>query len=122
MERIFPLVETFFFSVWSFSLLVQTVIETSGSQLQAIFLTNLTDFLASGTHSHFLRQQSTAGSENSSFFNWNIFFSQSFIPTSRKKVFCLMETVLFYSEFLLLVKTIIETWGKSIFNGKIYSC
>ena len=30
--------------------------------------------------------------------------------------------VLFYSEFFLLVETIINTWGKSIFKDKIYSC
>ena len=33
--------------------------------------------------------------------------------------FCKLETVLLYSEFFLLVKTIIKTWGKSIFKDKI---
>ena len=61
---------------------------------------------------HFLRQQSTAASENSSFLNWNIFYSQCFIPASGKELFCLLETVLFYSEISLLVETIIETWRR----------
>ena len=45
-------------------------------------------------------------------------------PSSRlvEKVFCLLEIVLFYSEFFLLVETIIETWGISIFKDEIYSC
>ena len=32
---------------------------------------------------HFLRQQSTAASVNSSFFKWNIIFSQYFISASE---------------------------------------
>ena len=47
---------------------------------------------------------------------------QSFLYSGQlKRVFCLLET-LFYSEFFLLVETIIETWGKSIFKDEIYSC
>ena len=94
---------------------MKTVIEIIGSQLskKEHILKKVTDFLASGPiFSHFL--QSTAANENSSFFNWNIFFSQSFIG--------LLEAVLFYSEFFPLVETIIETWGKSIFQDEIYSC
>ena len=71
---------------------------------------------------HFLRQESTAASENCSFFNWNIFFSKSFIPASGNEFFCILETVLFYTEIFLLVEIIIETWGKSIFKDEIYSC
>ena len=44
-----------------------------------------TDFLASGNH--FLREQSTAASGNIFFFNWNIFFNQSFILASENEFF-----------------------------------
>ena len=47
---------------------------------------------------HFLGQQSTAASGSSFFFNWNIFFSQSFIPASGNEFFYLLETVFFYSK------------------------
>ena len=69
---------------------METVTETSGSQLskKEHILTNVTDFLASGTNFfHFLRQQSTAVCGNSSFFNWNMFFNQSFISASGNKFF-----------------------------------
>ena len=39
-----------------------------------------------------------------------------------KRVFCLLETILFYSKFFLLVETITENWGKSIFKDEISSC
>ena len=113
----------FFFFVQRFFLLVETVTEISGNQFQKkeYILTTVSDFLASETiFFHYLRQQSTAASGPSLFFICNIFFSQSFIPW--KQVFCLLETVLFYSEFFVLVKTIIDTWGKSIFKDKIYFC
>ena len=71
---------------------------------------------------HFLRRQSTAVSRNSSFFNWIIFFSQSFISVSGNEFFCQLEAALFYAEFFLLVETNIETWGKSICEDEIYSC
>ena len=47
---------------------------------------------------HFLRQQSTATSGSSFFFNWNIFFSQSFISLVWTSFF-LLEIVFFYSKF-----------------------
>ena len=48
------------------------------------------DFLASGNH--FLPFSQTAAANGSSlFFNWNIFFSQSFIPSSEIKFFVEME-------------------------------
>ena len=71
---------------------------------------------------HFLRQQSTAACGNSSLLNWTIFFRQSFITASKNKFFLSMEIVLFYPEFFLLMETIIETWGMSVFKDKIYSC
>ena len=43
-------------------------------------------------------------------------------PGQWKRVLCLLETILYYSEFLLLVETITETWGKSIFKDESYSC
>ena len=71
---------------------------------------------------HFLRQRSTAASGNSSFFNWNTFFSQSFIPAGWNEFFCLLGTVLFYSELFFLVESIFESWGKSVFKDEMYSC
>ena len=79
-----------------------------------------TVYFSSGTY--FSANLSAAARQNSSFFNWKIFFSQSFIPASGNEIFCLLEKVLFYSEFFLLVETIIKTWRKSIFKDEIYSC
>ena len=49
---------------------------------------------------HFLRQQSTAVSESSFFFSQNLFFSQSFIPTSENDFFVYQKQYFFYSKFL----------------------
>ena len=71
---------------------------------------------------HFLRQESTAANKNSLFFNWNIFFSQSFIPASENEFFVYWKQYCFIPIFFLLVEIIIETWGKSIFKDEKYSC
>ena len=47
---------------------------------------------------YFLRQQSTAASGSSFFFNWNVFFSQAFISACENDPY-LLETVFFYSNF-----------------------
>ena len=47
---------------------------------------------------YFLRQQSTAASGSSFFFNWNVFFSQAFISACENDPY-LLETVFFYSKF-----------------------
>ena len=47
---------------------------------------------------YFLRQQSTAASGSSFFFNWNVFFSQGFISACENDPY-LLETVFFYSKF-----------------------
>ena len=82
---------------------------------------------------HFLRQQSTAASGNSSFFKWTLLFSQSFIQASGNKFFLStgngivlfrVFSVLFYSEFFsgFYSETVIENWGKSVLKNEIYSC
>ena len=85
-------------------------------------LTNLTDFLAIGTN--FLSfSQTTVNC-----YQWKQFIIQlehifqPILHVVETSFFCLLETLLFYSEFFLLVETIIETFGKSIFKGEIYSC
>ena len=67
---------------------------------------------------HFLRQQSTAASGNSSFFNWIIFFRQFFIPASGNELFVFQRQYC----FILLVEIIMETWEKSIIKDELYSC
>ena len=47
---------------------------------------------------YFVRQQSTAASGSSFFFNWNVFFSQAFISACENVPY-LLETVFFYSKF-----------------------
>ena len=62
---------------------------------------------------HFFRQQSTSASWNSLFFNWNIFFSQIFILACGKRVFCVLEVVLFCSKFFFcLWKLILKLLGR----------
>ena len=81
-----------------------------------------TDFLASGNNFlPFLRQQSTAASESSFLFNWNIFFSQYFIPDSVKEFFIYWKQYFFILSFFLLMENITEIWGKSNFKDKQYS-
>ena len=79
-----------------------------------------TVYFLSGTY--FSANLSTAARQNGSFFNWKIFLSQSFIPASGNEFSGLLEKVLFYFEFFLLVETIIRTWRKSIFKDETYSC
>ena len=52
----------------------------------------------------------------------NVYFNEILHSGQWKRVYCLLETALFYSEFFLLVQTIIETQGKSIFKDEIYYC
>ena len=66
---------------------------------------------------HFLRQQSTTACGNSSFFNWNIFFSQSFIPASGNNFFVL-KTVLLYSEFFCWWKLLLKLGGSQFLKTK----
>ena len=47
---------------------------------------------------YLLRQQSTAASGRSFFFNWNVFFSQTFISDCENGLY-LLETVFFCSKF-----------------------
>ena len=75
-----------------------------------------TDSLASGNH--FLPFSQIAANcchGSSFFFNWNIFFSQSFIPTSEKELFVDWSIFLFQA-FFLLIENITEIWGKSNFK------
>ena len=48
---------------------------------------------------HFLRQQSTAACGNKSFFNWNIFFSQSFTLASVNEFFVYWKQYCFIPSF-----------------------
>ena len=125
-KQIFWLVKTVVFLFRGFSSQWNPSLKLAcGSQLQKKrhILTNVTDFLASGTR-FLLFSQTTANC-----YQWKQFILQlehifqSFLHSDQwKRVFCLLETVLFYSEFFLLVETITETWGKSIFKYEIYSC
>ena len=94
---------------------METITETSGSQLWK--KEHIEPILF-----HFIRQQSTAASGDSSFFNWNICFSQSFIPASENEFFVYWKQYCFTLEFFLLVETIVEIWRKSIFKDETYSC
>ena len=100
-----------FLFVQRFFLLLETVTETRGSPLwmkeQNLF--NVADFLAIGTH-FLLFSQTTVASRNSSFFNWNIFFSQSFISAGGNKFFvrvffCLWNYYCERGNIFLLVNT-----------------
>ena len=71
---------------------------------------------------HFLRQQSAAASESSFFFNWNIFFSKSFILASENELFVFWKQYCFIPSFFLLMENITEIWGKSNFKEEPYSC
>ena len=71
---------------------------------------------------HFLRHQSTAASGSSFFFNWNIFFSQSFIPASENEFFVYWKQCFFIPSFFLLMENNTEIWGKSNFKEEPYSC
>ena len=88
------------------------------SQIQVLPVETV--YFSSGTCSS--ANLSNASRQISSFFNWKIFFSESFIPASGSEFSGLLEKVLFYSEFFLLVETIIKTWRKSIFKDETYSC
>ena len=70
----------------------------------------------------FLRQRSIAASGNNPFFNWNIFFSRTFIPASGNEFFVYWKQYCFIRSFFLLVETTTETWGKSLVKDEIYSC
>ena len=83
-----------FFFVQRLFLLVETVTGASGSQLREHILANVMEHI----------------------------FQPILHSSSWKRAFCLIETVQFYSEFFLRVVTIIETWRKSSFKDKIYSC
>ena len=71
---------------------------------------------------HFLRHQSTAASGSSFFFNWNIFFSQSFILASENDFFFYWKQCFFIPRLFMLLENNIEIWGKSNFNDEPNSC
>ena len=71
---------------------------------------------------HFLRHQSTAASGSSFFFNWNIFFNQSFIPASEKQFFVYWKRCFFIPSFFLLMENITEILKKSNFKYEPHSC
>ena len=77
----------------------------------------LTSWLVETIFFHFLRQQLTAASANSLFFNWNIVFNQSFIPGSGNQTFVHRKRCCFIPSFFLPVETIIEipTSGQKYF-------
>ena len=125
MKADFPASRNRLFLLGGFFLLVVTATETSGSQLEKKehILTHVTDFLAGGTH--FLSfSQATVN-----YCHWKQFILQlehvlqPILHIGLWKLFyCLLETVLFYSEFFQLVETIVQTWEISIFKDEIYSC
>ena len=119
---IFWLVETAFFCSEVFPS-SETIAEISGSQLlkKDQILMWLTFWLVEAIFFHFLRQQSTATSGSSLFYNWSIFFSQSFIPASTSKFFVYWKHC-FFVRFFLLVENIIEIREKSTFKDAPYSC
>ena len=72
---------------------------------------------------HFLRQQSAGASGSSFFFNWDIFFSQSFIPASESEFFVFRKQYFFFfPSFLLLMENVNEIWGNSNFKDKLHFC
>ena len=80
-------------------------------------LFNVADFLAIGTH--FLSfSQTTVASRNRNILQLEHIFQPILHFGWWKQVFCLLETVLFYSEFFSACETITDTWGKSIFKEK----
>ena len=103
----FRLVETvsifsfFYFFVQTFFLLVEPSLKLVEEIVkEKHILTNVTDFLASRAHFlSFLRQQLTAACGNSSFFNWNMFFSRCFIPAIGNKLFVYWEQYCFIPSF-----------------------
>ena len=114
--------ELFFFFVHKFFLPVETVKEISERQFlkKKHIVTNVTDFLLSGNH--FLRFSQTGVNcchWKRFAFKWNIFFSQSFIPAGENEFLVNWKQYCSVSSFFLLVETIIETWGKSIFEDEI---
>ena len=99
-KRTFWLGRTVFFCSKVF-LLVETVTETNGNQFlqKDHILTNINDFLASG--SHFLSFTQTAAScyLQKQFILQPEYIFQSILHSGqRKRAFCLLEKVLFYSE------------------------
>ena len=81
-----------------------------------------TDFLASGNH--FLPFSQTAVNcclECSFFFNWDIFLSQFFIPTSEWKILSTGNSIFFIPSSFPLMENITETWGKSSFIPAKYT-
>ena len=82
-------------------------------------LFNVADFLAIGTH--FLSfSQTTVASTNSSFFNWNIFFSQSFISAGGNKFFVYWKQYCFIPSFFLLVKLLLILGGSQFLKRNIF--
>ena len=65
---------------------------------------------------------STAASGNIFFFNWNIFFNQSFILASENEFFVYWKQYFFNPSFLLLMENIIKIWRKPYFKDQPYSC
>ena len=61
---------------------------------------------------HFLRQKSTTASGSSFFFNWTIFFSQSFILASEYEFTVYWKQYFFYFKFFLLMENITKIWRK----------
>ena len=64
---------------------------------------------------HFFRQQSTAASGSSLFFNWNIFFSQFFILASGNEFFLCWEQYCFIPSFFCYW-TLLLKLGESQFS------
>ena len=74
-----------------------------------------TDFLASGNHFLPFFQTPVNWSQwKSFFFNWNTFFSQSFILASENEFFVYWKQYFFIPSFFLLMENITETWGSQI--------
>ena len=48
---------------------------------------------------HFLKQQPTAASGGSFLFNWNIFFSKSFIPASENEFLSTENSIFLFQVF-----------------------
>ena len=122
-KRIFRLVETvliflfFYFFVQTFFLLVEPSLKLVEEIVKERANFNwCTDFQASGTHFLSFSQTAVNCSLRKEFIHQLEHVFQSMLhSTCWKQALCLLKTVLLYSEFFLLVETIIiETWGKSI--------
>ena len=71
---------------------------------------------------YFYRQQLTDANGSNLFFNWNIFFSQSFVSDNGNEIFVYWKQYCFIPRFFLLVETIMAIREKSIFKDKPYIC